>query len=41
MATYKLHWPNTLAHNARIRLGRAPLAVVIAASLIRWQLPLI
>jgi hypothetical protein len=33
MATYKLHWPNTLAQNARIRLGRAPMAAIVAASL--------
>jgi hypothetical protein len=33
MATYKLHWPNTLAQNARIRLGRAPLAAIVVASL--------
>ncbi len=33
MATYKLHWPNTLAHNARTRLSRTPLAAIVAASL--------
>src|SRR5512136_1453740 len=33
MATYKLYWPNTLAQNARTRLGRVPLAAIIAASL--------
>jgi hypothetical protein len=34
MATYRLHWPNTLAQNARIRLYRAPVAAIIVASLI-------
>ncbi len=33
MATYKMHWPNTLAQNTRIRLCRAPVAAIIVASL--------